>query len=114
MCGAVSPESTARLPQRPEPVLVGDGVLHDQRLDPLGVGQRQPEPDRSAVILQKQDVPCETEPGGEAVDDLGEVIERVVEDCRVWRIAVPKSGIVRRDQVEGIRQPDQERLSHAR
>ncbi len=112
MLGSVSPELAAGLPQRPEPVFVGDGVLYDQRLDPVGVRQRQPEPDRSAVVLQKQDVARETELGGEAVDDLGEVIERIGEDSRVWRIAVPKSGIVRRDQVEGIRQPGEQRFPH--
>ena len=105
MFGAVSPELAAGLPQRPQPVFVGDGILHDQRLDPVGVRQRQPEPDRSAVVLQEQDVARETELAGEAINDLGEVIERVGEAGGVWRVAVPKPGIIRRDQVEGIPQP---------
>ena len=105
MFGAVSPELAAGLPQRPQPVIVGDGVLHDQCLDPVGVRQRQPEPDRSAVVLQEQHVARETELSAEAVDDLGEVIERVGEGSGVWGVAVPKPGIVRRDQVEGIPQP---------
>ena len=82
----------AGLPQRPQPVFVGDGVLHDQRLDPVGVRQRQPEPDRSAVVLQKQDVAGEAELGGEAVNDLGEVIERVGEASRVWVSLCPNPG----------------------
>ena len=113
MFGAVSPELAAGLPQRSQPVFVGDGVLHDERLDPVGVRQRQPEPDRPAVVLHEQHVAGETEPAGEAVDHLGEVVERVGEYGAVGRVAVTEPGVVRCDQVEGVAQPGQQRLPHA-
>ena len=31
---------------------MGDGVLDDQGAHPLGMGERQTEPDRAAIILQ--------------------------------------------------------------
>jgi hypothetical protein len=46
VAGAVSPESTAGLPKWPQAVLVSHRVLDHQRCEPVGVRQRQAEPDR--------------------------------------------------------------------
>ena len=44
VCFAVSPELSPGLPQRAETVLVGDGVLDDERFESLGICDREPEP----------------------------------------------------------------------
>jgi hypothetical protein len=41
VCPAVSPELSPGLPQWTETVFVGDGVLDDERLQPLGMGDRR-------------------------------------------------------------------------
>jgi hypothetical protein len=50
---AVRPERAAGVPQRAEPVLVRDRVLHDHRPHAGGVRGRQPESDRAAVVLHE-------------------------------------------------------------
>jgi len=41
---AVSPELAPGPPQRAEPVLMGDGVLDDERVESLGMGDCEPPP----------------------------------------------------------------------
>jgi hypothetical protein len=43
VCLAVSPELAPGLPQRTEPVLVGDGVLDDECVESFGIRDREPE-----------------------------------------------------------------------
>jgi len=112
--GAVRPERPAGVPQRAEAVFVRDRVLHDHRPHAVGVRGRQPEPDRAAVVLHEQGVPAEAELIGEAPDDLGQVLEGVGEAGRVGGVAVAEARVVRRDQVEGVCQPGQQRLPHPR
>jgi hypothetical protein len=114
MGGAVRPERPARIPQRSESVLVRHRVLHDHRPHPGGVRGCQPEPDRAAVVLHEQGVAAEAELLGEASDDLGQVIEGVGEAGRVGGVAVAEARVVRRDQVEGVGQPGQQRFPHSR
>jgi hypothetical protein len=112
--GAVGPERPAGVPQRPETILVSDGVLHDHRPHPRGVGGRQPESDRAAVVLHEQGVAAQAQLVGEAPDDLGQVIEGVGEAGRVGGVAMPETRVVRCDQMEGVGQPCQQRLPHPR
>ena len=114
MGGAVRPERAAGVPQRSEAVLMGDRVLHDHRPHPGGVRGRQTEADRAAVVLHEKGVAAEAELLGEAPDDLGQVVEGVGEAGRVGGIAVPEARVVRRDQVEGVGQPGQQRFPHPR
>ena len=84
-----------------------DGVLDDQRLHPLGVGERQAEPDRAAVVLQVQAV----------VDDplqLQESIERVAERLRLGRVAASEARVIGCDQTESVRQARDEVAEHDR
>jgi hypothetical protein len=112
--GAVRPERAAGVPQRAEPVGVRDRVLHDHRPHAGGVLGRQPEADRAAVVLHEQGVAAQAELLGEALDDLGQVIEGVGEDGRIGGVAVPEARVVRGDQVEGVGQPGQQRFPHPR
>ena len=112
--GAVRPERPAGVPQRAEPVLVRDRVLHDHRPHPGRVRGRQPKSDRATVVLHEQGVPAEAELLGEAPDDRGQVIEGVGEAGRVGRVAVAETRVVRRDEVEVVGQPRQQRLPHSR
>ena len=112
--GPVRPERAAGVPQRAEPVGVRDRVLHDHRPHPGGVRGRQPESDRAAVVLHEQGVAAEAEVLGEPSDDRGQVVEGVGEAGRVGGVAVPETRVVRRDEVEGVTQPGQQRLPHPR
>ena len=111
---AVRPERPAGVPQRAQAVGVRDRVLHDHRPDPGRVRGRQPEADRAAVVLHEQGVPAQAELLGEAPDDLGQVIEGVGEAGRAGRVAVAETRVVRRDEVELVGQPGQQRLPHPR
>lgn len=58
-------------------MLVRDGVLDDERRDALGMGEGQPEADRAAVVLQVEAVAGNALLLEEAIDDVGQVVERV-------------------------------------
>ena len=96
---AVGPELSPGLPQWAEPVLVGDGVLDDERLEPLGLRDREPESHRAAVVLHDEGVPGQRESLGETADDRGQVVEGVRELRVAGCVAVPEPGIVRCDEV---------------
>jgi hypothetical protein len=100
VCLAVSPELSPSLPQQTETVLVGDGVLDDERFEPLGMRDREPESQRAAVVLHDEGVLGQPENLGEMADDRGQVVEGVRELRVTGRIAVPEPGIVRCDQAE--------------
>ena len=91
-----------------------DGVLDDQRLHPLGVGERQAEPDRAAVVLQVQAVVDDPLQLQESIDDLGEVIERVSERLRRGRVAASEARVIGCDQTESVRQARDEVAEHDR
>ena len=55
------------------------GVLDDERLDPARMGQGHAKPDRSTVILDVERGVLEPKRFGEAIHDLGTVIECVGE-----------------------------------
>jgi len=95
-------------------LLVGDGVLDDHGAHPLGMGERQTEPDRAAVVLQVETVSRDPLLLQESVDDLGEVIERVVKRARRRRVAPPEPGIIRRDEIEPVRQARDQVAEHHR
>jgi hypothetical protein len=60
-------------------LLVGDRVLDDQRHHALGMGQRQTEADRAAVILQIEAVAGQAARLQEMLHHLREVVEGVRE-----------------------------------
>ncbi len=92
---AVSPELSPGLPQRAEPVLVGDRVLDDERLEPLGMRDHESESHRAAVVLHDKGVPGQLQSLGETADDSGQVVEGVRELRVAGCVAVPEPGIVR-------------------
>jgi hypothetical protein len=110
----VGPEGAPRRPQRAQAILVGHGVLDDERVEPLGMRQHHAESDGPAVVLEVERVARQTQGLREAHHHLGDAIERVGEVLRVRRIAVAKAGVVRRDEVELPAESRQERLVHAR
>ena len=50
---------------------MGDGVLHDERLESLGTRDCEPESHRAAVILHDEGVGGQSEGLGEVADDRG-------------------------------------------
>ena len=89
-------------------------VLDDERLDPVRMGQGHAKPDRSTVILDVERVVVEPKCFGEAVHDLGTVIECVGEFFRVRPAAVSKAGVIGRYKMIAIGKPGKERLEHPR
>ncbi len=112
--GAISPECPARLPICSQALVVGDGVLHDQRFDSLRVCQRHAKADRATVVLHVQGVARESERFGEMVHGLSEMVEGVCEFLRVRPVTVSETGIIRRYQVIAIGKPCEKRVEHAR
>ena len=55
--------------QRAEPVLMGDRVLDDERLEPLGMRDHESESHRAAVVLRDKGVPGQLQSLGETADD---------------------------------------------
>ena len=110
MCLAVSLELAPGLPQRAEPVFVGDGVLDDERVESPRMCDCEPESHRTAVVLHDQGVAAQAEDLGETADDSGQVVEGVGKLGRAGRIAVPEPGIVRCNQAELADGPVQQRL----
>ena len=98
----------------PQAFVVRDGILNDQRLDPLRINQRHTETYRPAVILHVKGIARKPERFGEMIHDFSVVIERVREFFGVWPITVSETGIVRRDQVVAIGETNEKRLEHSR
>ena len=103
---AVDPECVAdAVPGLGEAFLVGVGVLDDLPLQPVRVPGDEAVADRSAVVLH-----VDAHRAGEAdlvqepVDDLGEVVERVVPGRRVGHVGVAEARVVRRQDVEAVGQ----------
>ena len=92
------------LPEWAQSVLVSDGVLDHQGSHSIGTCCRQAEPYGASVVLHEEVVAVDTKEVGEAFDDASNVVEGVVEPCRVRRFAVAKSWIVGSDQMEGVGQ----------
>ena len=47
---------------------MGDGVLDDERLEPFGMRDREPESHRATVVLHDEGVPGQPESLGETAD----------------------------------------------
>ena len=89
-------------------------ILHDESLNPVGMGQGHTETHGAAVILHVKRVAREPQRFGEMIHDLRYVVERVGEFLWVRPVAVSEPWIVGRDQVIAIRKPGEERLKHSR
>ncbi len=91
----------------PEGVLVGDvAVLDDLRNDALGSQDGEPRADRRSEVVQVEHETLDAELRHEAVQHARVAVEAVVEV--VGRVAVPRAGIVRRDQAPPVREPRHE------
>ena len=110
----VGPERSTRRPEIRQPLGVGDGVLHDQRVHALGVGQGETEPDRAAIVLQVEGVAVGPLLLQEVVDDLRQVVEGIQEHVRCRRGATAEPWIVRRQQMEPVGQTWNQLAEHHR
>ncbi len=90
------------------------GVLDDERLDAVRMGEGHAKPHRPAVILHVQRVPREPQGFGKVIHDLGVVIERIRELFGVRPVAVSEARVIRRNQVIAIGEPGEEWLEHPR
>ena len=90
------------------------GVLHDERLDALGMRQDHAKPDGANVVLHVQRVARKAERFGEVSNKFGDVIEGVGEFFRVGPITVAEAGIVGCDKMIVIGEPGEQGLKHAR
>ena len=100
----VLPVGLDRGPAVTEAVFVGVAVLGDDRGDSVRVPGGDPEADRRAVVEHVDREAVEAENLGEAVDDVGEMIEGVVEFGRIRHVRLAEAGQVGRDQVKLVGQ----------
>ena len=91
-----------------------DRGLNDQRFDAVRMRECHTETHGSAIILHVERVSRKAEHFDEVIHDFGVVVERVCEGSWIRPIAMPKSRIVRRDQMEMIGEPGEEWLEHSR
>ena len=71
---------------------MGDGVLDDERVEPVGMCGCEPESRRAAVVLHDQGVAAQAEDLGDTADDGGQVVEGVGKLGLAGRVAVPEPG----------------------
>src|SRR5262249_37488682 len=104
-----------RRPGLAESLLVGVAVLDDQRLDRLRMPRRDPEPDRSAVVVHVEAEPLELQRiDQQRVDDLAEVVEGVGEFGRGRPRAVAEADQIGRDDPEPVGEPWDQIAKHVR
>jgi hypothetical protein len=67
-----------------------------------------------SVILHVQRILRQPDSHSEMVHNFGDAIERVGEFSRIWPVAAPEAGVIRRDKVIAIGKPGEKRLEHSR
>ena len=67
--------------------------------------QREPESDRRAEVHHVDRELADSELLEQAVDHVGQVVEVVAERGPARHLAVPERGVVRGDEVVGVREP---------
>ena len=82
-------------------------ILHDESLNPLRMCQGHAESDRPTVVLHVERIARQTERLREAVHQLSDVVEGVIELLWVGPIAVSEPRIVRRNQMVVVCKPRQ-------
>src|SRR5712671_1859895 len=105
MGGPIGPEGPSWLPQRAETFVMRHRVLNDERLDPVRISQRHPKAHGAAIVLHVERIARKPECFGEALHDLGAVVERIGEFFWIRPVAVSETGVVRRDKMIAIRKP---------
>ncbi len=93
---------------------MGDRVLNDKRVDPLGMRKRNAEAHRAAVILHIERVMGQTDRLGEVVYNGRNMVEGVGEQFRGGPVAVSEPGVIGRDQVIAIGKSGEKGLEHPR
>ena len=79
MCITIFPIRLDRLPEVVvKPLFIGIPILDDQCLYALGMPDRKPKADRSAIIHDVQAVRLQAKMLGELLDDVGEMVKAVV------------------------------------
>src|SRR5216684_1572499 len=78
----------ACFPNRSQTFVVRNGVLNNERLDSVRMGQGHAKTHGAAVILHVKRVAREPKSFGEVIHGFGDVIERVREFFRVWPVTV--------------------------
>ena len=100
------------VPAIAEALYVGVAVLGNDGRDSLRMRQRQAEPNGRTLIENVQGEAIEADDLREAVDDLGQILERVAKPLAIWRIREPKTRKVGRDHVVAIGQSGDQVAKH--
>src|SRR4029450_7503060 len=89
-------------PALAKPLLVGVAVLRNDGRDPLRVADGEPEACRRAVVEDVHGKPIEADDLGKAVDDAGDVVERVAEFFSGRHVGLTEPGKVRGDDMKSV------------
>src|SRR4029453_1296849 len=84
----------------------------DDSSDALGVAHGEPEADRRTVVEHIDREAIKPDDLGQAVDDTGEVVERVAERTPRWHTRLAESRQIGREDVEAIGQERDEVSEH--
>jgi hypothetical protein len=103
-----------RLPWRSQALVVRHCVLDNESLNPLRMRQGYAKTHGAAVILHVECIVRKPERFGETRHDLGAVIKGVGKLFRVRPVAVPKSRVIRRDEMIVVGESSEQRFEHPR
>ena len=110
----IGPVCLDRIPELLQSLFIGVAVLHDESGDALGMFQRQSPAHRSAVVHDVHGVALDAELIEQAVDQLGEAVERVGEFGPVRHVALAVARIVGCDHVIAVGKGGDEVAEHVR
>src|ERR1700741_4256106 len=102
--GWLLPVFLDRIPTFAQNFFISVAILRNDGSDPLGMGQREPNPDRSSVVEDVDRVSIDTEGLCEPVDDLGQVLKAVAEPFAVRGIGKAKTREIGRHQMVAVSQ----------
>src|SRR5262245_35045820 len=99
-----APVGSDRVPSVAQPFLIGVAVLRDDRRDALGMPYCQSKTCWRAIVEYVDRKAIQTDDLGEAIDDVGEIVERVTGLVTARHVRTTKPGKVGRHDMELLRE----------
>src|SRR5438067_480575 len=97
--GWLLPVFLDRIPTLAQTFFISVAILRNDGSDLLGMGQREPKPDRSSIVEDVDRVSINTDALCEPVDDLGQVLKAVAEPFAVRGVGKAKARKIGRHQM---------------
>ncbi len=103
-CAILPQRRAQRIPNSGEAFLVSVAVLRNDALNPFRMSHRDSEPDWRAIVLNEHRELCHADLNQQLLGYVSQLVEGVGELVGRGSFRVPKARVIRRDQVELVRQ----------